>query len=258
MVSLIKFSKILNFTFNFIISRGILFFFPLLFANKLSVKNFIILEQALGVANIIVPLVSLGLFSLLPKIINTNEFRFGYEFINLHIFFVIIIFLIISIFFNTNNIIYSSIIISSFLIVTQFFGNVEKIKKKRNRSIFLQTLLFLFLGFIIFVLNIKNIKNISHILVLVPFFFLIFNLLRINKINLTKYFSKENWLFFLKSSVPNLFSGFLLVIIFQLLKIITPYFFDDDQSYLLLYIFRFTFIGFFSYQILSFYFFRSC
>ena len=74
-----------------------------------------------------------------------------------------------------------------------------------------------------------------------------------NKIK--SYFSKSNWIRYLNSSIPNLFSGFVIVFIFQYLKIIVPVFFDENESYNFLYIFRFSFIVMISYQFLSAFFF---
>ncbi len=249
--------KIFIFTLNFILSRGIIFFFPLFFANIFNSENYIIFEQVIAIGNLFVPIATLGFFTMLPKIIKTSEIEFGYKFIKVHLYFIIILLLFFSLIFHEYTIVFLSLIISSFMIISRFFSTSDKINKNRNRALFFETSIYLFFGFFVFVLNFETIKSISYFMIFVPVLYLMLNFLQINKVNLKKYFLKYNWVLFLKSSTPNLFSGFLLILFFQILKVVTPIYFDSNQSYIFLYVFRFSFIVFISYQLLSFYFFSD-
>ena len=98
--------KIFIFTLNFILSRGIIFFFPLFFANIFNSENYIIFEQVIAIGNLFVPIATLGFFTMLPKIIKTSEIEFGYKFIKVHLYFIIILLLFFSLIFHEYTIVF--------------------------------------------------------------------------------------------------------------------------------------------------------
>ena len=250
-----KFYETIIFSITFISSRFILFFFPLFFAIFLSKKDFIYFEQALAISNILVPIFTFGFFSLLPKILKENSINYKIEFIKIHNLLIVILLTIIAFLFHKDLLIFCTSIFTIFFVISRFILTVQKIRSKRNIALIIETSFFIILGIAIIYFNYDNILFVSYFLIpfIILYFFSTFNLLEKNKIK--SYFSKSNWTRYLNSSIPNLFSGFVIVFIFQYLKIIVPVFFDENESYNFLYIFRFSFIVMISYQFLSAFFF---
>lgn len=239
------------FSITFISSRTILFFFPLLFAIFLDKKNFIIFEQALGIANMMLPILTLGFFSLLPKILNSNNSNYNINFIKTHNILLVILLLFVAYFFSDITLIFCSAIFTIFFIISRFLMRIHKVKKERNKALILETSFFIILGFAIIIFQYKSILIISYFFI--PFILLYaFTSIKIfEKKKIKNYFSISNWPLYLKSAIPNLFSGFVVVFIFQYLKVIVPVYFDENESYNFLYIFRFSFIVLISYQFFS-------
>ena len=158
------------FSITFISSRIILFFFPLLFAIFLDKRNFINFEQALGIANMMLPILTLGFFSLLPKILNSNNSNYNINFIKTHNILLVILLLFVAYFFSDITIIFCSAIFTIFFIISRFLMAIHKVKKERNKALILETSFFIILGFAIIIFQYKSILIISYFFI--PFIFL--------------------------------------------------------------------------------------
>ena len=194
------------------------FFFPLFFAIFLSKKDFIYFEQALAISNILVPIFTFGFFSLLPKILKENSINYKIEFIKIHNLLIVILLTIIAFLFHKDLLIFCTSIFTIFFVISRFILTVQKIRSKRNIALIIETSFFIILGIAIIYFNYDNILFVSYFLILfiILYFFSTFNLLE--KIKSKSYFLKSNWIRYLNSSIPNLFSRFCNSIYFSIFK----------------------------------------